>query len=156
MSRTLTRTQAASRLGINGPAIDKLVGAHVLSLPILASEVDALAGRELLQVKTGELTVLRTDVRAAADPDRQPPHDRRKFIGFDVAHTNEELEASSLRWWRCDPARVVDNALFAVTIASFPVAVYEIRNGADTHQRVGEHGCATTSRASCSLVCTRA
>lgn len=37
-----------------------------------------------------------------------------------------ELEAAALRWWRSDPERVLENGLFAVTVATFPVAVYMI------------------------------
>jgi hypothetical protein len=135
--RTLNRTQAAARLGINGPAVDKLVRAGMLSRPIEAAEVERLAGRPRLQVASGELTVLRTDARAEADPEKYP-QDPRKWVGFHVDHTDHELMDSSLRWWRSDPERVVDNTLFAVTVATFPVAVYAITMRMDSFQRAGE------------------
>ncbi|WP_148046169.1 hypothetical protein [Nocardioides marmoriginsengisoli] len=69
--------------------------------------------------------MLRTDARAPADRDKYPD-DPRNWMGFNVEHSDEELEAASLRWWRSDPRRVVDNELFAVTVATFPVAVYRI------------------------------
>lgn len=122
---TLNRTQAGARLGLNGPGVDKLVRAGILNLPIRTDDVEQLTDRDRLQVTTGELTVLRTDARALSDPVKYPM-DSRKWVGFHVEHTNDELAESSLRWWRCDPERVVANELFAVTVATFPVAVYRI------------------------------
>lgn len=136
-ARTLNRTQAAARLGLNGPGVDKLIRAGMLSVPIELDEVERLADRRRLQVATGELTVLRTDARAEADPVRYP-HDPRQWVGFHVEHTDAELSDSSLRWWRSDPARVKDNVLFAVTVATFPVAVYEIKGTVESFQRDGE------------------
>ncbi len=133
----LNRTQAAARLGLNGPGVDKLVRAGVLGLPIRADDVERLMGRDRLQVTAGELTVLRTDARAEADPTKYPV-DNRKWVGFHVQHTDDELAESSLRWWRCDPERVVDNELLAVTVATFPVAVYRILGKADTIVRPDE------------------
>ncbi|MEU4607642.1 hypothetical protein AB0F43_32045 [Kribbella sp. NPDC023972] len=124
-ARILNRTQTAARLGINGPGVDKLVRAGMLSVPIELEEVERLAGRPRLQVAAGELTVLRTDARAEADPAKHP-HDTRKWIGFHVQHSDDELADSSLRWWRSVPERVIDNTLFAVTVATLPVAVYAI------------------------------
>lgn len=121
----LTRTQAASRLGINGPALDKMISAGMLTPPIAAEAIERLRGREQLQLTAGELTVLRTDARACSLPERYP-HDDREWIGFHVEHTDDELEAASLRWWRCSPARVIDNVLLVVTVATFPVALYQV------------------------------
>jgi hypothetical protein len=45
-------------------------------------------------------------------------------MGFHVDHTNDELAETSLRWWLSDRERVVGDELFAVTVATFPVAVY--------------------------------
>lgn len=135
---TLSRTQVAASLGVNGPAVDKMVRAHLLEPPFRADRVADLALREQLRVVENELTVLRTDAKAPAEDGRQPVHDTRTHIGFDVELTDDELEASSLRWWRCDPLRVIENELLAVTIATFPVAVYAIREVVDTHQRDGE------------------
>lgn len=136
-ARTLNRTQAAARLGINGPGVDKLVRAGMLSQPIEAAEVERLAGRPRLQVATGELTVLRTDARAEADQEKYP-QDPRKWVGFHVDHTDDELTDSSLRWWRSDPERVEGNVLFAVTVATFPVAVYANAERVTSFQRSGE------------------
>jgi len=136
-AQTLNRTQAAARLGLNGPGVDKLVRAGVLSLPIKADEVEKLTDRDRLQVVSGELTVLRTDARAESDPARYPD-DPRQWVGFHVEHTDAELADSSLRWWRSDPQRVVDNVLFAVTVSTFPVAVYAIGEKVASFQRSGE------------------
>lgn len=136
-ARTLNRTQAAARLGLNGPGVDKLVRAGMLTVPIELEEVERLAGRQRLRAATGELTVLRTDARAEADPVRYP-HDPRQWVGFHVEHTDAELADSSLRWWRSDPERVRDNVLFAVTVSTFPVAVYAITDRIDSFQRAGE------------------
>lgn len=122
---TLNRTQAASRLGINNPAFDKMIRAGMLFPPYRADKIVELSKREQLRVKSGELTVLRADARAESDPVLYPGEDRR-WIGFHVEHTDEELEAASLRWWQCRPARVIDNELLVVTIATFPVALYRI------------------------------
>lgn len=118
---TLTRSQAASRLGIAMGAVDKLVAAHVLTLPIRSDVVERIERRSYLVAEEGELTVLRTDARKPAYPGED-----RKWIGFSTEHTDWEMEQTSLRWWRSDPRRVIDNELFAVTIASVPVAVYKI------------------------------
>lgn len=122
---TLNRTQAAARLGLNGPGVDKLIRAGMLGLPVRPDEVKRLMGRDRLQVVAGELTVLRTDARAESDPAKYPDDDRR-WVGFHVEHPDDALAASSLRWWRCDPARVLDNELLVVTVATFPVAVFRI------------------------------
>lgn len=134
---TFNRTQAGARLGLNGPGVDKLVRAGILDLPIRADDVERLMGRDRLRVTAGELTVLRTDARALSDPVKYPM-DNRRWVGFHVEHTNDELAESSLRWWRCDPERVVDNELFAVTIATFPVAIYRILGKSATIVRPDE------------------
>ncbi len=134
---TLTRTQAAARLELNPAGVDKLIRAGILSRSIKASEVAPLTGRERLQVTAGALTVLRTDAREEADQAKYP-NDPRRWMGFHVDHTDEDLEAASLRWWRSDPVKVVDNELFVVTVATFPVAVYRILERADSVTRPDE------------------
>ena len=59
----------------------------------------------------------------------------RRWVGFHVQHSDQELDESTLRWWRCDPARVLDNELLVVT---YPVAVYRILDRADTIVRPDE------------------
>lgn len=135
---TVNRTMAAARLEVNGPAIDKLMRAGLLSTPIQAAEVDRLAGREWLEVIAGELTVLRTDARDIADPAKMPSTDTRALVGFHVDHSDTELIDSSLRWWRADAGRVLENVLFTVTVATIPVGVYALHALAGTHQRPGE------------------
>lgn len=132
-SATLTRNQAASRLGLSLALVDKLMRAGILETPILAATVDGLADRSMLAVVAGELTVLRTDARA----DAHPGEDRR-YIGFHVEHTDAELEATSLRWWRSEPAHVLDNELFAVTVSTVPVAVYGVHEHLESIYREGE------------------
>lgn len=134
---TLNRTQAASRLGMNGPGVDKLVRAGLLTLPIKASAIADLQDRPRLQITAGEITVLRTDARTECDP-LLYPMDQRQWMGFHVQHTDAELEASSLRWWRCDPHRVVDNELLVVTVATFPVALFRILEHVDSIVRPDE------------------
>lgn len=125
---------AAARLGVSRGSFDKLVASGLLPSPTPADYVDALAARPQLQVVDGELTVLRTAARAEAyDADRD-------WIGFHVGHTDGELEATSLRWWRSDADKVLDNRLYAVTVATIPVAVYEITGVFDTEQRITETG----------------
>ncbi|WP_206492378.1 hypothetical protein [Rhodococcus sp. KRD162] len=116
-SPTMTRTDAATKLGLSPTALDKLVHSGILDLPIPTERVSALADRPLLSVTSGELTVLRTDSPQPASDD-----DDRTVIGFHTSMENEEICDTSLRWWRCDPARVVDNKLLVVTIATIPVA----------------------------------
>ena len=134
---TLTRTQAAARLELNPAGVDKLVRAGILGIPIKTSEVEKLTGRDRLQVLSGALTVLRTDAREKAHREKYP-HDPREWMGFHVEHTNEDLAAASLRWWRSDPYKVLDNELFAVTVATFPVAVYRILDRTDSFTRSDE------------------
>lgn len=118
---TLKRNEAAVRLGISRGSLDKLVTAGVLNLPIKRAVIDELAARPNLRVREGELTVLRTAARAPAYPGED-----RATIGFHATYDDGELEATSLRWWRCDPDKVLKNELFAVTISTVPVALYRI------------------------------
>lgn len=125
---------AAARLGISRASFDKLRESEILPRPTPAEHVDLIAARPSLRVTTGELTVLRTAARATAyDADRQ-------WIGYHVDHTDSELDAACLRWWRADADKVVDNRLYAVTVATVPVAVYEITGVEDSHQRMEESG----------------
>lgn len=122
---TLSRTVAAARLELHVAHVDKMVRAGMLPLPITAMSVDQLVGRPKLRAVDGQLTVLRTDARQESDHAKYPD-DPRHWMGFHVRQTDTELAETSLRWWRCDPARVMDNVLFAVTVATYPVAVYRI------------------------------
>lgn len=91
-----------------------------------------------MEVVAGELTLLRTDSRTAADPTKQPPNDARALVGFHVDYTDAVLEAASLRWWRAEPSRVVGNELFVVTVSTIPVAVYAVTELLDSFQWPGE------------------
>lgn len=130
---TITRSQAAARLGMSPAGVDKLIRAGVLHVPLESGVVDELAARPFLRVRDGELTVLRTDAR-----DEAYPGEDRRYIGFHVDMTLTELEDASLRWWRCDPQRVVDNELLAVCVATVPVAVYAITGHVAHKYRDGE------------------
>jgi hypothetical protein len=134
---TLSRTAAAARLELHVAHVDKMVRAGMLPLPITAAAVDQLLGRPKLRVVEGELTVLRTDARQTADQ-RKYPADGRRWMGFHVDHTDAELDETSLRWWRCDPARVLHNELFVVTVANFPVAVYRVEGHEESFTRADE------------------
>ncbi len=136
-STTVTRTQAAARLQVPAAGVDKLLKAGMLSTPIRDTEIERLAGRERLRVESGALTVLRTNSREVADRAKYPG-DPRRWMGFHVEHSDAELEDASLRWWRSDPQKVLDNELFVVTIATFPVAVYRILQRVDTVIRADE------------------
>lgn len=131
----LTRTQVAARLELHLAAVDKLIRAGVLTAPFSASQIGVLASRQWLQVVEGELTVLRTDARADAYRDEG---DSRAYIGFHTEHSDHELEETSLRWWRSDPERVIDNELFAVTVGTFPVALYRVTGRLETKIRDDE------------------
>lgn len=130
---TLTRNEAASGLRLSLTLVDKLIRAGVLPVPIPASTVAQLAQYPVLKVAEGELTVLRTDAREVA-----PPGEDRPWIGFHVTHSDVELEETSLRWWRSDIWKVLDNELFAVTVSTIPVAVYRITNHVNTIVRSDE------------------
>jgi hypothetical protein len=130
---TLTRTQAAGRLGLHPAGVDKLIRAGIFPSPMLAASVDKLAARQPLEVLAGELTVLRADERATAYPGED-----REHIGFHAEYSDAELEETSLRWWRSDPERILANELFAVTVSTFPVAVYRIVDCVASHVREGE------------------
>lgn len=131
--KTLSRNAAAIRLGISRGNFDKLVSAGILAEPLTQSAVEQLAQRPTLAVATGELTVLRTAART-------PAYDDRQWIGFHIDHTNTQLDDTSLRWWRAEPDRIIDNLLYAVTVATIPVCVYAITGINDTQQRGTEKG----------------
>lgn len=123
----LTRAAAASALNMSITSVSKLVRANILSLPISAAVIDELSRRPQLRVIEGELTVLRTDARTASlDPD-----DDREFLGFHTEQTDAEIEEACLRWWRSSPARILDNELWAVTVSTIPVAVFQITDHLD-------------------------
>jgi hypothetical protein len=106
-----------------------MLGTGLLSDPLTDASIARWEGRPVLELEAGELTVLRTDVKAPSQLKyRQDP---RRWQGFDVRMNNRDLKAASLRWWRCAPPRVLDNKLFVVTIAEFPVALYLLREPAD-------------------------
>ena len=131
----LTRQQIASRLGLHRAGVEKIIDAGMLEHPFMASEVDAMANRQRLGVVEGELTVLRTDAWADADLTEKP---WRRYIGFHTTLSNGELEATSLRWWRSTVETVLGNELFAVTVATFPVALYRITGHLGSFTREGE------------------
>lgn len=131
---TIKPNAAAARLGISRGSLDKLVGAGILPPPISADLVEELARRPKLAVSSGELTVLRTAARATAyDEDRA-------WIGFHIDHTDDEVDQTSLRWWRSEPDRVIGNQLYAVTVSTVPVAVYSITRVLHSQQRTTETG----------------
>lgn len=116
----MTPNIAATRLDIARRGVDKLQHAAILPTPLTEAAVESIARRPALTVASGELSVLRTGAtRGADEPDRTK-------IGFHLADDDDTLATTSLRWWRGDPGRIVDNTLFAVTVGTVPVAVYEI------------------------------
>lgn len=133
----ISRSVAASRLGIAYGSVSKLVRCRILPLPVPAALVDKLAARPDLVVTDGELTVLRTGSKEPADRTKYP-NDERDYIGFDIGYSDAELEETSLRWWRSDPEVVLDNEIFAVTVATVPVAVYRITGPVYAEIRRGE------------------
>jgi hypothetical protein len=130
---TVTRTRAAARLGLHPAGVDMLVHAGIFHQPMLAADVSRLAARPYLRVSGGELTVLRTSARAPGYVGED-----RAYTGFHADHTDAELEETSLRWWKSDPGRVLDNELFVVTLSTFPVAVYRIAAHVASKVREGE------------------
>lgn len=131
---TLSRNQVSARLGISMGAVDKLIATRLIAPRPTPADIDALNAMPYLKIATGELTVLRGSSRADAYDDDRP------FIGYHPTMTDDELEAATLRWWRSDPERVQRNGLFALTIATFPAAVYQITGIQDRHERDGEDG----------------
>uniref|UniRef100_UPI003D8B0631 hypothetical protein n=1 Tax=Gordonia sp. B7-2 TaxID=3420932 RepID=UPI003D8B0631 len=133
-SGTLNRNDAASMLGVSRRNLDKLIDANIVDEPISENIINEMAHREVLAVRSGELTVLRTAARAEAyDEDRE-------WIGFHVDYDDDQLEETSLRWWRSDADRVRDNRLYTVTVSTIPVAVYDITDVQGSLQRPGEQG----------------
>ncbi|APA96686.1 hypothetical protein NS506_02624 [Nocardia seriolae] len=132
VTRSMNINAAAAALKISRASCEKLIACGVVPTPIDSDLIGSLASRPRLVVAEGELTVLRTAPRSAArEPDRE-------WIGFDVGFSVRDLTAASLRWWRCDPNRILDNELFAVTVATVPVAVYAITALEESHQVPGE------------------
>jgi len=130
----LSRSQVASRLELSLGSTDKLIEAGLLQPPPTPVEqVEKLSALGRLTVTSGELTVLRTAPRRAAYPD-----EGRDWIGYHADMTDREVDRASLGWWRSDPSRVVDNRLLVVTIATIPVAVYEITARESFKTRPGE------------------
>lgn len=125
---TMTRGAAAAALDLSRNGVDKLVVSGLLPDPIPRDAVAALANRSVLQVDRGEITVIRQGMLAPADPFEGDPRTR---TGFHTTMTDDELDAASLRWWRCDPQRVVANGLLVVVVATIPVAVYRVGVGSD-------------------------
>lgn len=122
-TRLVTRAEAARRLDVNASGgLRKMIRCGLLPASPTESDVERWEGRQVLDLESGELTVLRTDAKEPSPP--MYPTDPRKWLGFDITMTEAELEDASLRWWRCKPERVVNNELFAVTIAEYPVALY--------------------------------
>ncbi|CAD6015962.1 hypothetical protein [Agreia sp. COWG] len=135
--RLLTKREVSNELDTDDTNPRKLFGAGMLPEPTPISSLRPFLGREYLGVSAGELTVLRTDQRVLSNV--RYPRDPRKWIGFHVDHTDMELSESSLRWWRSDPDKVVDNQLFVVTVAEFPVALYMINHLIETMTRDHEN-----------------
>lgn len=133
--QALSRSQAASRLSVSMGSLDKLISAGMLGEPPIHLEpVERLQAMKTLEVASGELTVLRTAPRAAC----VFPNEGRDWIGFHVEMSDDEVSRASLRYWRSDPEKVLDNVLFAVTVATFPVAVFQITEHVDTIVREDE------------------
>ncbi|MEV6096218.1 hypothetical protein [Nocardia sp. NPDC051981] len=131
-TRSMNINAAAAALKISRASFEKLIACGMVPTPIDADLIGLLASRPRLVVTAGELTVLRTAARSAAH------ESDRDWIGFDVGFSVVDMTAAALRWWRCDPDRVLDNELFAVTVATIPVAVYAVTALEDTIQEPGE------------------
>lgn len=123
---TMTVNAAAAALGISANTLRyKVIPAGILpTSPIPSHRVTTLAARSFLGTPHpgGHLTVLQTGA-TSTDVDTE---DDRARIGFHLDYDDAELEATSLRWWRSDPYHILENRLFAVTVGTIPVAVYEI------------------------------
>lgn len=135
-TRLVTRAEAARRLDVNASGgLRKMMRCGLLPESPTDADVGRWEGRPFLGLASGELTVLRTDSKEPSPP--VYPKDPRRWLGYDVTMTDVELEDASLRWWRCKPARVLYNELFAVTIAEFPVALYLLHEHVD-QRRFGD------------------
>jgi hypothetical protein len=117
---SLTRTQAAALLGISPTGVDKLLKVGLFPTPIATALVLDLAARPRLEVLQGALTVLRTSPPSAASEG-----DGRR-IGAHLDMADDELTWASLGSWRCDPAVVLANELFAVSVSTIPLAVLRV------------------------------
>lgn len=121
----ITPAAAAARLGLDERTLAKLTDAHLL--PLMSHAVESMARRPWLQLVQGEITVLRTSPKCPA-----PEEDARDMIGFDLADDDHTIHECCLRWWRCNRKRVRRNGLFAVTVATVPVAIFEITEHLET------------------------
>ncbi|WP_336794204.1 hypothetical protein [Gordonia malaquae] len=117
---TITRHAAAVQLGITHKSLSMLITAGILTEPLLRADVDALAARDRLVGRSGELTVLRIGaLTPASDPGRQ-------FIGFAADIDDQQLADATLGMWRANPERVIGNRLYAVAMRTIPVALFAI------------------------------
>ena len=117
----MRRHDAAAQLNISYERLVKLIGAGLIPEPIPTLTIRSLAGRPFLAAHGGELTVLRTGARTAANDSTNRPH-----IGAHIDYDNPELDATALGWWRSDPERVLRNRLFVETVSTYPFAVWDI------------------------------
>lgn len=133
LPEVLTDAHAAARLELHAASFRKLKQTGIFGSEISSSVVEELRSRKPLRVRSGELTVLRTDAKAPAYAGED-----RKYLGFHVDFSDEELADASLKWWRGNVEGISNNRLFAVTIAGFPMAVYQIVGCIGSITREGE------------------
>lgn len=117
----ITRHAAATALGVNSASLTTLINTGILAEPLTRESVQSLAHRGWLSAAAGELTVLRVGELASSNGDLTRPS-----IGFSLDLSDADLEAAVLRWWRSNPDRILRNQLFAVTVRTIPVALYQI------------------------------
>ncbi|NUV32303.1 helix-turn-helix domain-containing protein [Streptomyces odorifer] len=134
----ITTVRAAAQLGLAVGTLRKLTDSGIF--PVLrargnrtvmpAADILALARRELVgpeAVGARELPVLRVGVAERVEGDQG-----REWAGFATHLSPQDLHPALSGWWRCDPERVVQAGLMAVTLGHYVVAVLTGINGYDS------------------------
>lgn len=131
---TVTHATLASMMGVATRTAKKLVFSGIVSNPVTRDEAEALRDRQELVVTDGVLPVLRTDAATYARDDSG-----RETIGFHVDQSDHELSEACLGYWNADGDRIVEAGVLLVTVATVPVALFDIA-GIRSDSRPGKVG----------------
>ncbi|MBV2353818.1 hypothetical protein KUM39_05500 [Streptomyces sp. J2-1] len=130
-AQILTRSQAATALGLSPNTVTKLLASRFLT-GLEADRVGVLARAPHVGVTHGVLPVLRT---AAAGPPADADDDRA-YIGDSAHLSDDEFLQASRRWWRCEPETIVAAGVLPVAVAGWVTGVLAV-HGVDDTRRLG-------------------